>query len=179
LQTVTRTHTTRTHTTRTHTTLASPVGELTLVAEGGALVGLYFPGHWYLPDPGTFGSRTEDGWDDAATQLGEYFAGRRQVFQLPLDPQGDDRRRRVWDLIARVPYGETVTYGHLAQELGDGTTPRTVGGAVGRNPLSILIPCHRIVGSTGRLTGYAGGLERKAWLFDLEGGSSGRSTRLF
>jgi methylated-DNA-[protein]-cysteine S-methyltransferase len=158
--------------TTTHTTIDSPVGELTLVAHDGALAGVYFPGHWYLPDPATFGVRTEAGFAQAHQQLGEYFEGERTSFDLPTSLHGDPFQQRVWGLIAAIPYGDTTTYGEMARELGDPHLARRVGGAVGRNPLSIVIPCHRVVGKDGALTGYAGGLERKAALLELEGATS-------
>jgi methylated-DNA-[protein]-cysteine S-methyltransferase len=151
-----------------HTVLATSLGELTVVREGGALTGLYFPRHWPRPDRTTFGPRTDEGFEEVARQLGEYLAGERSAFELPLEIRGSEFDRRVWELIARVPYGETTTYGELARELGAGTEPRDVGAAVGRNPLCILIPCHRVVGATGKLTGYAGGLDRKRALLEIE-----------
>jgi methylated-DNA-[protein]-cysteine S-methyltransferase len=158
--------------TASHTTVDSPLGELTLVAEEGSLTGVYFPHHWYAPDPDTFGPRAGTGFEDATAQLAEYFAGDRTRFDLVVDPRGDEFQRRVWDLIAAIPYGETVTYGDLAREVGGPATPRDVGAAVGRNPLSVVVPCHRVVGKDGRLTGYAGGLARKRFLLDLEGASA-------
>jgi methylated-DNA-[protein]-cysteine S-methyltransferase len=153
-----------------HGIVATRLGELTIVRAGEELTGLYFPQHWHRPDPATLGPRTGRGFDDAARQLDEYLAGTRQRFDLPLRPGGTELRRRVWDLIAQVPYGRTTTYGDLARRVGNGVTPREVGAAVGANPLSILIPCHRVIGSTGKLTGYAGGLARKRELLDLERG---------
>jgi len=153
----------------THTTIDSPIGELTLVAKDGVLSGLYFPGHWYMPAPDVFGARSERGFEQAERQLGEYFAGKRTAFDLTTTIAGDEFQRRVWELIDRIPYGQTTTYGEMAQELGDLALARRVGGAVGRNPLSIVAPCHRVVGKDGKLTGYAGGLERKRFLLELEG----------
>jgi methylated-DNA-[protein]-cysteine S-methyltransferase len=155
--------------TATHTTIDSPLGELTLVARDGVLSGLYFPGHWYMPAQDVFGVRAEHGFEQAQEQLGEYFAGERTEFDLARAIAGDDFQRRAWELIDRIPHGETTTYGAMAQELGDPTLARRVGGAVGRNPLSIVVPCHRVVGKDGKLTGYAGGLERKRLLLELEG----------
>ena len=145
------------------------MGELTLVATGGTLSGLYFPGHWYLPAPGSFGTRSERGFEPAEAQLAEYFAGERTGFELPTRAEGDGFQQRVWELIDRIPHGETTTYGEMASELGDPAMARRVGGAVGRNPLSLVVPCHRVVGKDGKLTGYAGGLERKRFLLELEG----------
>jgi methylated-DNA-[protein]-cysteine S-methyltransferase len=153
----------------THTIIDSPFGELTLVARGGVLSGLYFPGHWYMPDRDVFGVRSAQGFEPAERQLAEYFAGERTDFDLATTTAGDEFQRRVWELIERIPYGQTTTYGEIARELGDEPTlARKVGGAVGRNPLSVIVPCHRVVGKDGKLTGYAGGLERKQFLLELE-----------
>jgi methylated-DNA-[protein]-cysteine S-methyltransferase len=151
-----------------HTVLATSLGELTLVREDEALAGLYFPRHWPRPDRATFGPREDTGFEDVARQLAEYLAGEREEFELTLKATGGEFDRRVWELIARVPYGQTTTYGELGRQLGPGTDPRDVGAAVGRNPLSIIVPCHRVIGSNGNLTGYAGGLDRKRTLLQLE-----------
>ena len=151
-----------------HTVLATRLGQLTVVGENGSLTGLYFPRHWPQPDRLTFGPRVDEGFEDAAGQFEEYLAGDRRVFELPMTARGSDFDRRVWQLISGVPYGQTTTYGDLARMVGAGTDPRDVGAAVGRNPLCILIPCHRVVGSTGKLTGYAGGLNRKRDLLEIE-----------
>jgi methylated-DNA-[protein]-cysteine S-methyltransferase len=152
----------------THTVVGSPLGDLTLVADDGSLTGLYFRHHWYRPDPASFGARDDSGFGDVTRQLGEYFAGERTEFDLPLDPRGDGFQQLVWKLISRIPYGQTTSYGDLARQLGDGTAAKDVGQAVGRNPLSVIVPCHRVVGKGGQLTGYAGGLARKRFLLDLE-----------
>ena len=154
--------------TANHTILDSPVGALTLVAEDGALIGLYFRHHRYLPDRARFGPRVEHGFEVAKQQLTEYFAGERREFDLALRAAGDEFQQRVWALLAGIEYGHTVSYGELAGELGDPSLARDVGAAIGRNPLSILVPCHRVVGKDGNLTGYAGGLARKRFLLDLE-----------
>lgn len=151
-----------------HTVMESPVGELTLVADGDALTGLYFPHHWYRPDPETFGPLVNDGFEAARRQLTEYFAGERRAFDLPVAARGDEFQRRVWRLLDDVPYGQTTTYGELAARLGEPTLAREVGAAVGRNPLCVVVPCHRVVGKDGALTGYAGGLKRKRHLLELE-----------
>ena len=155
--------------TATHTKIDSPIGELTLVARDGVLSGLYFPGHWHMPAPDVFGSPSERGFGQAREQLDEYFAAERTEFDLATTVAGDEFQRRVWELIDRIPYGQTTTYGEMAQELGDPALARKVGGAVGRNPLSIITPCHRVIGKDGKLTGYAGGLDRKRFLLELEG----------
>jgi methylated-DNA-[protein]-cysteine S-methyltransferase len=162
---------TKTATTR-HVVIDSPIGPLTLVRDDDGLTGLYYPGHWTQPDQTSFGPQVEPsedrGFDEATAQLHEYFAGERQDFDLPLNPVGSERSRRLWQLLAEIRYGHTTTYGALARRIGDGTSPRAIGGFVGHNPLSIFIPCHRVVGSSGSLTGYAGGLERKQYLLELE-----------
>jgi methylated-DNA-[protein]-cysteine S-methyltransferase len=155
--------------TATHTTIDSPIGELTLVARNGVLSGIYFPGHWHMPAAEVFGARSQRGFEQAQRQLNEYFAGERSEFELATAVAGEEFQQRVWALIDRIPFGQTTTYGEMAQELGDAMLAREVGAAVGRNPLSIVVPCHRVVGKEGRLTGYAGGLERKRFLLELEG----------
>jgi len=158
-----------------HTVVPSVLGDLTLVRDQAGLRGLYFPHHWYKPQPSEFGRRAGDGFDAATGQLEEYLAGARREFELPLAPAGDEFQLAVWELIAAIPYGDTVTYGDLAARLGGETTPQQVGAAVGRNPLSILIPCHRVIGRNGKLTGYAGGLARKRHLLELERDQVSRS----
>jgi methylated-DNA-[protein]-cysteine S-methyltransferase len=151
-----------------HTVLATTLGELTVVREGAAVTGLYFPRHWPRPDRAEFGPRSDEGFREVACQIGEFLGGERSVFDLLLHAKGTEFDRRVWELVAAVPYGETTTYGEVARSLGIGTVPRDVGAAVGRNPLCILIPCHRVVGAMGKLTGYAGGLDRKRALLEIE-----------
>jgi len=153
----------------THTMFDSPLGELVLVAEDATLSGVYYPGHWTRPDPATFGERSDRRFEQVEEQLAEYFAGERTSFELATSATGDAFQRRVWELIDRIPYGQTTTYGQIASELGNPTLARKVGNAVGHNPLSVIVPCHRVVGKDGKLTGYAGGLQRKRFLLDLEG----------
>jgi methylated-DNA-[protein]-cysteine S-methyltransferase len=153
----------------THTTIDTPLlGELTLVAADGALSGLYYPGHWTRPDRAAFGVWSTGGFDEAARHVTEYLAGERTVFEVDTWLAGEPFQRRVWDLLDRIPYGQTTTYGDLARELGDPLLARAVGRAVGANPLSLIIPCHRVVAKDGGLAGYAGGLRRKRALLDLE-----------
>lgn len=156
-----------------HALIATDLGELTVVVadddgEGEALVGLYFPGHWTLPDPVSFGPREDTLPLAEATrrQLQEYLAGKRRDFDLPVRLRGGELAQRVWAVLQEVGYGERTTYGEIARRLGAAAQP--VGRAVGANPVSIIVPCHRVVGSDGSLTGYAGGLERKRVLLDLE-----------
>ena len=151
-----------------HTVLTTSLGEVTVVREEGALTGLYFPRHWPRPDRTAFGPRADAGFEEVARQLGEYLAGERTAFELPLQLSGSEFDRRVWDLVAGIPYGETTTYGEIARTMGTAAEPRDVGAAVGRNPLCIIVPCHRVVGVTGKLTGYAGGLDRKRALLEIE-----------
>ena len=155
-----------------HTKLRTALGELTLVADGNGLTGLYYPRHWYRPATASFGRYVQAAADPvfraAGEQLDEYLAGARHTFDLPLAAWGDDFQRRVWDLVTAIPYGQTRSYGELAAELGGGTKPQQVGQAVGHNPLSVIVPCHRVVGRHGQLTGYAGGLTRKRFLLQLE-----------
>lgn len=160
------------HETR-HTIITTPLGAITLVALGHALTGVYFPGHWYKPNAQTFGPRVAAAGDavlaTAERQLQEYLAGERDGFDLATATHGDAFQERVWAALREIPFGETITYGDLAKSLGQGALPHEVGQAVGRNPLSIVVPCHRVVGKNGKLTGYAGGLERKRTLLELEG----------
>ena len=118
-------------------------------------------------------------WPRRRPSSTDFLAGDRTGFDLPTALRGDEPQRRVWDRLTAIPYGETVTYGELAAELADGSTAQEVGAAVGRNPLSIVVPCHRVVGKNGKLTGYAGGLERKKFLLDLEEPAELRAARLF
>ncbi|MER5267087.1 methylated-DNA--[protein]-cysteine S-methyltransferase [Actinosynnema sp. NPDC002837] len=154
-----------------HTTVDSPVGPLTLVAHGDVLSGLYMTGQRYRPADDAFGPEDPSPFGDVVVQLAEYFAGTRTAFDLPLDPIGTPFQRTVWRALAEIPYGETVTYGELAQRLGRPSAARAVGLANGRNPIGIIVPCHRVVGANGDLTGYGGGLERKRQLLDFEQGS--------
>ena len=166
-----------------HAVTDSTLGDLTLVADDNALTGLYFRHHWYRPSADTFGPRVDAKSDAllarAQAQLTDYLAGLRTDFDLPIKLHGDPAQQRVWKLLATIPYGDTVTYGELAATLADGTTAQEVGKAVGRNPLSIVVPCHRVVGRNGELTGYAGGLERKQFLLELEEPDETRAARLF
>jgi methylated-DNA-[protein]-cysteine S-methyltransferase len=167
------------HAVTTHTTIESPLGGLTVVIRANEVAGLYFPHHWPRPDPATFGEADDTGAEEVRRQLGEYFSGDRRSFDLPLKVEGDEFQQRVWEMIGQVAYAETTSYGQLAREIDGGTTPQEVGAAVGQNPLSILVPCHRVIGAGGKLIGYAGGLRRKQFLLDLEREVAGRPGRLF
>ncbi|HEX3650054.1 MAG TPA: methylated-DNA--[protein]-cysteine S-methyltransferase [Pseudonocardiaceae bacterium] len=163
----------------THTVIDSPVGDLTVVADDGELIGLYFAGQRRRARGEALGARTDTGFAEVTRQLGEYFAGTRTEFDLPLAPRGDEFDLRVWELLRTIPYGETRSYGDLARQLGDPTLAQQVGVANGRNPLAVLVPCHRVVGSDGSLTGYAGGLDRKRFLLELEEPAEISAGRLF
>ncbi len=147
--------------------LESPVGQLLLTAAGDTLTGLYLPREERAPDP----AWDEGGLflDEVQRQLRAYFAGERQTFDLPLDPVGTAWQRRVWVELARIPYGETISYAELARRAENPSAVRAAGAANGRNPISIVIPCHRVIGANGTLTGYSGGLEAKRWLLTHEG----------
>jgi methylated-DNA-[protein]-cysteine S-methyltransferase len=173
--------------TRRRTTIDSPIGTITLVAEDDVLVEVHLPngaagtsGH--RPDPETSGHRPDPQSGDAedaptaedsvlgrvSTQLREYFAGERIEFDVPLAPRGTPFQLAAWQALRTIPYGETVSYGEQARRLGDRNLARAVGAANGRNPLPIIVPCHRVVGANGHLTGFGGGIECTAWLLDHE-----------
>ncbi|MGH3673903.1 MAG: methylated-DNA--[protein]-cysteine S-methyltransferase [Pseudonocardiaceae bacterium] len=149
----------------------SPIGPLTLVAVHGALAGLYMNRHRHQPATETFGERDPAPFATVTSQLEEYFAGRRTEFDLPLAPAGTPFQHTVWAALREIPYGQTESYGHLAERIGRPGAARAVGLANGRNPVSIIVPCHRVVGATGALTGYGGGLDRKQQLLDFEQGA--------
>lgn len=152
-----------------HSIADSPVGPLVFVEDDGVLVGLYLENQRHFPTT-SLGERVDDAMPAAREQLAEYFSGQRREFDLPLAPAGTPFQQEVWALLSKIPYGETTTYGDLARQLGKPQASRAVGAATGRNRISIVIPCHRLVGSTGKLTGYAGGLHRKEYLLALEQG---------
>ena len=165
----------------TQSVVASPIGPLTLVAADGALAGVYMQAQRHLPPAWALGEPAATDGPDAATlaeaarQLAEYFAGQRTGFELPLATGGTEFQRRVWAALRDIPYGETISYGELARRIGSASASRAVGLANGRNPVSIIVPCHRVVGSNGSLTGYGGGLDRKRFLLGLEQRVSGRT----
>jgi methylated-DNA-[protein]-cysteine S-methyltransferase len=158
---------------RTHVAVNSPIGPLTLVAEHGKLSGLYFGEQRHAPDPaslGTTGDASAEPFASAASQLAAYFDGRLTAFDLPLAPSGTQFQLRVWAALQTVPYGQTMSYGQLASKIGSPAASRAVGLANGKNPIALIIPCHRVIGADGSLTGYGGGLDRKRFLLDLERG---------
>ena len=158
---------------RTRVITDSPIGPLTLLAVNGSLAGLYMEGREPEgPDGLVPADSTDDAnalvLDETARQLEEYFAGQRRNFDLPLGLEGTSFQRQVWEALLDIPFGETTSYGKLASEIGRPTAARAVGMANGSNPVSIIVPCHRVVGSNGSLTGYGGGLDRKQRLLDME-----------
>ena len=150
-----------------YSTYDSPVGELLLLGGEEGLTGLYLPDPTHGPAP-TERHRDEAPFGAAREQLDAYFAGELETFDLPLAPAGTDFQRRVWDELARIPFGETISYSQLAERIGNPRTVRAVGLANGRNPISIVVPCHRVIGADGSLVGYGGGLENKRWLLEHE-----------
>ena len=156
-----------------YTYFDSPLQPLLLTSDGAALTGLFLVAHKRGPEVGA-DWREDDGaapFAEAKRQLASYFAGNLTAFDLPLAPAGTAFQKRVWDELRRVPHGQTVSYGEMARRIGSPNACRAVGLANGRNPISIIIPCHRVVGASGKLIGYAGGLTRKEALLALEGGS--------
>jgi methylated-DNA-[protein]-cysteine S-methyltransferase len=157
-----------------HTVTDSPYGLLTLVASDGALSGLYMTDHRHRPAEETFGARRapdDDPFRAVIEQLSAYFDGDLKEFDLPLTMRGTAFQQRVWQQLTRIPYGETWSYGELADALGNPKASRAVGLANGKNPVSIIVPCHRVIGANGSLTGYGGGLDRKRRLLDFERGT--------
>jgi methylated-DNA-[protein]-cysteine S-methyltransferase len=151
--------------------MGSPIGRLTLVADSAALVAVLWPND--RPFRAKLDEMQEDRrhpiLNEAARQLAEYFSEKRTTFDLPLRPKGTVFQQRVWEQLRRIPYGHTRSYGQLARAIGNGSASRAVGLANSRNPLSIVVPCHRVIGASGSLTGFAGGLKTKARLLELEG----------
>ena len=155
-----------------HTVVDSPIGALTLVAEGDALAGLYLTEQRHLPPTAAHGPRDDTILPALREQLINYWAGELNRFDVPLAMVGTPFQMRVWTALQSIPYAETWSYGRLATEIGQPNASRAVGLANGRNPISIVVPCHRVVGSGGQLTGYGGGLARKQFLLDLEAGAT-------
>ncbi|HYL20259.1 MAG TPA: methylated-DNA--[protein]-cysteine S-methyltransferase [Gemmatimonadales bacterium] len=154
----------------TGTRLASPIGELVITASDSGVTGVWFPG------ADLSGVRPDDGRQPrssllarACEQLTAYFVKDRKTFDLPLEPAGTAFQRRVWTALRAIPYGTTLSYGELARRLGDPRATRAVGAANGSNPIPIIVPCHRVIGARGELTGFGGGLDRKRWLLEHEG----------
>jgi methylated-DNA-[protein]-cysteine S-methyltransferase len=155
--------------TTTHSVHDSPLGPLTLRARDGVLDGLYMVDHRHGPGPDELGERVADAVPAAREQLAAYFTGQLREFSLEVGLRGTAFQQRVWAALQEIPYGETCSYGELAVAIGQPTAVRAVGLANGKNPVSIVVPCHRVVGANGSLTGYGGGMERKHALLELEG----------
>jgi len=151
----------------THTTIDSPIGELLLVGEGSTVTAIYTAGQ-ARPDDVVLGERDPEAFAQARSQLTEYFAGKRTSFSFDLNPKGTRFQQSVWAQLREIPFGETATYGEIAQRLGNPNAARAVGLANSKNPISIVVPCHRVIGASGALTGYAGGVQTKAWLLEHE-----------
>lgn len=159
---------------RVHTVVDSPVGPLHLVARDGVLCRLSMQGQRHAPDPAEPGGRGDSALPEARAQLAAYFAGDLRAFDLPLHLEGTPFQRRVWAALCEIPYGQTVSYGELAARVGSPGASRAVGLANGRNPIAIVVPCHRVIAADGTLGGYGGGLERKRHLLDLEQVTTGQ-----
>ncbi|HTI86659.1 MAG TPA: methylated-DNA--[protein]-cysteine S-methyltransferase [Alphaproteobacteria bacterium] len=159
-------------------TVPSPVGKLTLAASDRGLAAILWEHDKPRRVPLDIVARDDRHTIliEAERQLTDYFAGKRTTFSVPLDFTGTEFQKAVWHALLGIPFGQTYTYGGIARALGKPDSSRAVGAAIGRNPISIIVPCHRVIGSTGKLTGFAGGLETKAFLLDLEG-ASGRRPR--
>ena len=151
-----------------HTVVTSPVGPLTLVAKEGVLCGLFMDVQRHRPDEAVFGRADAGPFAEVEDQLEAYWAGDRTDFDLALEMDGTEFQRAVWAGLRDIPYGTTISYGELARRIGRPKACRAVGLANGRNPIGIIVPCHRVIGSSGALTGYGGGLDRKRWLLDHE-----------
>src|SRR5882672_8280714 len=166
-------------TTTVYSLLESPIGELLLTGDGESVTGIWMQSHraeWRL----TKTLRRDDAALAAArAQLTEYFAGERTDFDFPLAPEGTGFQRKVWNALCHIPYGETISYGELARRIGQPTAARAVGLANGSNPLPIVVPCHRVIGADGSMTGFGGGIERKRWLLAHEKRYSKASQDLF
>lgn len=166
-----------------HAYIDTELGGMLLVAHDDALTGAYFEGQKYPPAADAIGDVVSIEEDrllaQAATEMRDYLAGERDSFDVPIAPQGDEFSQRVWQILLRIPYGETVTYGAIADELGSKGLSQRVGQSVGHNPLSVIVPCHRVLGADGSLTGYAGGLDRKRALLALEEPDASEAGRLF
>ncbi|MBK6486937.1 MAG: methylated-DNA--[protein]-cysteine S-methyltransferase [Gemmatimonadetes bacterium] len=161
------------HDTVHFTTMPSPLGELLLTGDGRHLTGLFMSPHAHAPEQQPSWVRDDAAFVDAVRQLNEYFEGRRVTFEIPLAPDGTEFQRRVWMALRDIPFAQTVSYGDIAREIGNPKGVRAVGLANGRNPISIIVPCHRVIGSNGSLTGYGGGLDRKQWLLAHEARTAG------
>jgi methylated-DNA-[protein]-cysteine S-methyltransferase len=158
--------------------LDSPLGRIRLSGQDDVLTGLHLADHERCPKAEAAWNYDDSAFDGAAQQLREYFSGSRTGFDVPLALRGSTFQVQVWRALQEVPYGETTSYAGIARAIGRPAAVRAVGAANGRNPISIIVPCHRIIGADGSLTGYGWGVDRKAWLLDHERASSGRALAL-
>jgi methylated-DNA-[protein]-cysteine S-methyltransferase len=154
------------------TSMDSPIGELTLTSVGGSLTGVHMNEQRHTPKMPVECERDDAGLAHVVAQLNAYFAGELTSFDLPTEMHGTHFQRQVWAELCEIPYGETISYGELARRVGNPKASRAVGLANGRNPLAIVVPCHRVIGANGSLTGYGGGLDRKIWLLEHETANS-------
>jgi methylated-DNA-[protein]-cysteine S-methyltransferase len=154
------------------TVLPTPIGDVVLIGSHNVLVELELPGDSRQRHPEGRPRRDDEALAEASTQLSQYFGGTRRSFDLDLAPQGTEFQTRVWAALAEIPYGETATYGEIAAQVGNPKASRAVGMANNRNPIALIIPCHRVIGSTGKLVGYGGGLPTKEFLLNLERGEN-------
>jgi methylated-DNA-[protein]-cysteine S-methyltransferase len=152
----------------TMTSIDSPIGPLTLTARDGVLTGVHMHNQRHAPTLSARCERDDAPFEEAVAQLRAYFAGELTEFDLPLAMHGTEFQRRVWTGLREIPFGETISYGELAARVGSPGASRAVGLANGRNPIAIIVPCHRVIGADGSLTGYGGGLDRKVWLLEHE-----------
>jgi methylated-DNA-[protein]-cysteine S-methyltransferase len=159
--------------------VGSPIGPLTLAGNGSTLMHLRMVDQTHEPDRAGWEPAEPDAFADVVTQLDEYFAGTLTEFDVDLKSDGTEFQRRVWAALQTIPYGETRSYGQIAEQIGSPAAARAVGLANGRNPISIIVPCHRVIGSSGGLTGYGGGIERKRALLELEFNANSLTPVLF
>jgi methylated-DNA-[protein]-cysteine S-methyltransferase len=152
----------------------SPIGPLTLTAVDGQITGVHMHAQRHAPRRTEDWHTDEEPFREVVEQLNAYFAGELLDFDLPLEMDGTDFQRQVWQGLREIPYGETISYGELARRVGNPKASRAVGLANGRNPIAIIVPCHRVIGADGSLTGYGGGLDRKVWLLEHEASVHGR-----
>ncbi|MCX5662366.1 MAG: methylated-DNA--[protein]-cysteine S-methyltransferase [Planctomycetota bacterium] len=159
-------------TTTVYSHIDSQMGPLLVRGDGESVTGLYMAQHKRCREPDPSWRRSDESFAVVREQLAEYFAGERTAFDVPIKLVGGPFQQRVWEELVRIPFGETITYGQLAHRVGNPKASRAVGHANGRNPVAIIVPCHRVIGANGTLTGYAGGLENKQWLLAWERGEA-------
>jgi methylated-DNA-[protein]-cysteine S-methyltransferase len=157
--------------------IESPLGTLFVRGEEDSITGLFLPDHKRWRGPDTAWQKSDEDFTAVREQLAEYFSGARRQFDLPLRPAGTPFQQSVWNELLKIPFGTTITYAELARRIGQPAAARAVGHANGRNPISIIVPCHRVIGAGGSLTGYAGGVDKKQWLLDWERRATGTGAR--